>query len=339
MKGIVRSAAVAVVAAQALVAGQGRDVNQVLAEVRSALGGDKIASLRTLVGEGRASRTGPGGQTVESEFEVAMELPDKYRLRTAIAPMGNMTIYRHTGFNGGDLIEEIDRPPNLAGGNVVIRIGGPGGSVLDPQKMTPEQKAEADRARLLAAKREFARLTLGLFANSPAAYPLTFSYVGRAESADGEAEVIGVSGEGGFEARLFVDAATHLPLMLTWMDREPIVIQAGRGGATVAAGGGGTAMIRSIDGTAGPGGGRSGRLSAEEMEKLQKEVEAKRAEAEATRRTVEFRVYYADYRPVGGVKLPHRIQRAIDGKTTEEMVFDTVKVNSKIDAGKFKPTK
>ena len=70
-----------------------------------------------------------------------------------------------------------------------------------------------------------------------------------------------------------------------------------------------------------------------------KDLEARRKEAEAKRRTVEFRVYYADYQTVGGVQLPHRIQRSIDGKPTEEMVFDTIKVNPKIDAKKFQVAK
>ena len=69
------------------------------------------------------------------------------------------------------------------------------------------------------------------------------------------------------------------------------------------------------------------------------EVEAWRKEAEAKRRTDEFRLYYTDYKTVGGIKLPHRIQRSIDGKATEEMVFDSYKVNGKIDADTFRPSK
>ena len=92
-------------------------------------------------------------------------------MRSVLAAMGNMSVYRNSGFNGGQVIEEIDRPPNLAGGGmIVIRMAGPGGAV-DPEKMTPEQKAEFDQKRLLANKKEFAKLALGMFAMSPAAYP------------------------------------------------------------------------------------------------------------------------------------------------------------------------
>ena len=34
---------------------------------------------------------------------------------------------------------------------------------------------------------------------------------------EGKADVLDVTGEGGFAARLFIDQKSHLPLMLTWM--------------------------------------------------------------------------------------------------------------------------
>jgi hypothetical protein len=340
MKHRVMTLAVATLAAGTFVSGQTKDAGQVLADARKALGGDKLAAVTTVSAEGRSLRAGPDGNSRESEFELSLALPDKYLMRSVMAAMGNMSIYRNSGFNGGQVIEEIDRPPNLAGGgNVVIRIAGPGGQAMDPEKMTPEQKAEADKARLVANKKEFARITLGMFAASPAAYPLTFSYEGEAESPDGKADVIGVKGEGGFDVRLFIDQQTHLPLMLSWMDKEPLVMTmggpggpGGPGGNTFVAGGGGGAAVtqrwESAGGTP---------PSKEEMDKRMKEIEARRQEAEARRRTVEYRVFYGDYQAVSGVMVPHRIQRSIDGKPSEELIFDTVKVNPKIDAKKFQP--
>ena len=52
-------------------------------------------------------------------------------------------------------------------------------------------------------------------------YPLTFTHGGTAESPDGTADVVDVKGED-FAARLFIDSKTHLPLMLSWMDKEPL---------------------------------------------------------------------------------------------------------------------
>jgi hypothetical protein len=45
---------------------------------------------------------------------------------------------------------------------------------------------------------------------------VTYAFVGQAEAPQGKADVIDVKGEGNFGARLFIDAQTHLPLMLTW---------------------------------------------------------------------------------------------------------------------------
>ena len=72
---------------------------------------------------------------------------------------------------------------------------------------------------------------------------------------------------------------------------------------------------------------------------MMKDLDARRKEAEAKLRTVEYRIYYGDYKSVGGVQMPHTIQRSVDGKPTEEMIFDTVKVNPKIDAKKFQVAK
>jgi hypothetical protein len=294
--------------------------------------------VKTLTAVGRTTRALPNGTSTESEFEIALELPDKYLMRSVLAAMGNMSVYRNSGFNGGQVIEEIDRPPSLSGGNIVIRMAGPGG-VTDPEKMTAGEKADYDQKRLVANKREFAKLALGMFAMSPAAYPLELADGGQAESPDGKADVIDVKGEGGFSAKLFIDAQTHLPLMLSWMDKEPITMMVGPGG-TVTAGGapaagaaGGNATFTRVE--------RSGGAppTPEEREKMMKDLEARRKEAEAKARTVEYRLYYGDYKTVGGVQLPHRIQRSIDGKPTEEMIFDTIKVNPKIDAKKFQVAK
>lgn len=356
MKSLVTYTGMALIALGVSVIGQGRDANQLLADARQAMGGDKLAAVKTLTATGRTQRTNPRGETVEAEFEVALELPDRYLMRSVMMAMGNMTIYRHSGFNGGQVIDEIDRPPNLSGGGMVmvVRVAGPGGSAVDPEKMTPEQKTEFDRTRLLSNKKDFARLALGMFASPPAVYPLELAYAGEAESPDGKAEVIDIKGEGDFAARMFVDATTHLPLMLSWMDKEPLVMvmggPAGPGGAggvpapgAPPAGGGGREAIAVGVGSGGAfyggSGGGPASMSKEDREKFEKDLEARQKDAEAKRRTVEYRVFYADYQSVGGVMLPHRIQRSIDGKTNEEMIFESFKINPKIDAKRFQISK
>ena len=59
-------------------------------------------------------------------------------------------------------------------------------------------------ARVATLKQDFARLTLGMFASSFPAYPLTFTYVGEAEAPQGKADVLDGKGPNNFTIRLFI---------------------------------------------------------------------------------------------------------------------------------------
>jgi hypothetical protein len=316
-----------VFAAQALVIGQGPDAAKVLADVRAALGGDaRLDGVKSVAVEGRLTRT-TGGQTLSNDFEMAFELPDKFVKREVIAVMGQTSITRTTGFNGDGLIEVVDTPPQMGGGMVITRMAGAGPAGL---QATPEQIAAQQQAILVSNKREFARLSLGIFAGNPAAFPLEFTYAGEAEAPDGKAQVIDVKGAGGFAARLFVDAKTRLPLMLSWMDKEPMRM------TMSGSAGGGSGPVTFAHGVQ-VGGGRQ--VTPEQAEHLRQEMEQKIKEAEANRRTVEYRLIYGDYKTVSGVQMPTRIQRMIDGQATEELSLEKIKVNTKIDPRKFEVTK
>jgi hypothetical protein len=317
-------------AAPAFLVGQGEDIGRILSEARKALGGEKLAAVKTLAVTGKTQRTRPDGMTSENDFELLMELPDKFMKRDVVMAMGSTSIYRMSGFNGEGLINEMDTPPHLSTGGAVIRMM-PSGSGLAPgATATPEQIAENNKRMLTTNKQEFARLVLGMFASSFDAYPLQFTYGGQAESADGKAHVVEVKGAENFTARLFLDTKTNLPLMLSWMEKEPLRLQMGPGRA--AGGGGGNVQV--MHGMAMGGG-----MSQAEREQMQKDMEAAIKDAEAKRRVVEYRLFYGDYKTFSGVKLPTRIQRMIDGTATDELSFDKVQVNAKIDPKKFQPTK
>jgi len=318
MRKLMNVLVVTLVAGPALVLGQAGDVNKVLADMRAALGGaDTVAAVKTVTAVGRSARTNANGMTTEGDIELAMELPDKYVARTVLANLGTMSVYRNAGFNGNGVINETENPPNLAGGGMVmIRMAGSAGP---GQTQTPEEKAAADERMILAAKKDFARMTLGMFGSSYDAFPLEFSYAGLAESADGKAHVIGVKGADNFDAKLFVDAQTHMPLMLTWSDKEPLQ------------------MVQNINRGGGPGGGQP--PSQEEVKKMMADAEARMKAAEAARKVVEYRIYYSNFKAVNGVKLPHTLQRSIDGKPTEETTFEQIKINPKIDKQKFTVSK
>lgn len=313
--------------------GQTSDATKVLADARQALGGEKkLDALKSLTVTGRSIRTMPNGQSSEGDFEMAMELPDKFVRRDVLAAMGTMSVYRLSGFNGDGVINEVDTPPQLsAGGNVqiIMRGVGPGGVGATGGEPTPEQKEAARRSVLNTAKTDFARLALGFLAKSPPSVPLTMTYAGSAESPDGTADVIDVKGDNDFAAKLFIDSKTHLPLMLNWMDRERLVITRT---ATAPGSGGGGAV--SFSGSASPA-----NMSPEDRKKFEDDTARQVKEAQAKRRTVEYRLFYSDYKNVDGVMVPHRIQTSIDGKPTEEITFEKVKANQKIDAKRFEVSK
>lgn len=166
---------------------------KIIAAVRQALGGEtKIAAVKTFTATGR-TRQVRGDNLVPIEFEIACELPDKYMRKDEVPAQESGPT--STGFNGNQ-------------------------AILLPLPSPPPPDA-ARLARATAAKQDFARLMLGMFGGSSSAYPLTFAYVGQAESPTGKADVIDARGPANFTARLFVYSDTHLPIMVSWQAPAP----------------------------------------------------------------------------------------------------------------------
>ena len=325
---------VAMVAVEALVVGQGVDVGKVagvVAAARQALGGSASGpTIKSLTATGRVVRARSDGSTSESDFEIALQLPDKYMKRDVLAAIGDITLYRHSGFNGDTLINATDAPPGMSAGATGggMRIT-PSGTGRAGQQMTPAEREDADRKLLQTIRQDFTRLALGMFMMSAANYPVEFAYAGQADATAGKADVLDVKGAGDFNGKLFLDGASHMPLMLSWMDKEPLVFTMGPGsGTTQFSSGGGTLQVVA-------GGGRQA-MGPDEIAQMQRDMETRRQEAEAKRRVVEYRLFYTDYKAFDGIKLPTRIQKTIEGRPSEELTLKSVKVNAKIDPKKFK---
>ena len=167
----------------------------VRAAARDDLGGEKrLTGVRSIVASGQ-TRQLQGNNLVPIVFEISIELPDKYIRRDEIPlrDTGPTTI----GFNGSELIQSPAPPPP------------PPGAKAPPPEVVRQTRA-------LTARQDFARLALGMFAESFEAYPLTFVHVGEAEAPQGKADVLEAKGPGNFTARLFVHRDTHLPVMVAW---------------------------------------------------------------------------------------------------------------------------
>ena len=153
---------------------------------------------------------------------------------------------------------------------------------------------------------------LGMFAGTPASFPLTYTYVGQAEAPQGKADVIDVKGPNNFAARLFI-ADNGLPLMLTWQAPGPPGGAPGGPPPGAAPGPPGGAPAGPPPGAASPGA----------------------PAAAAAKPPVEQRLFFADYKEVDGLKLPFRLRRAAGRETTEETTFDRYRINPKIAPAKF----
>jgi hypothetical protein len=171
------------------------DAAQVLAAAREALGGEKrLSAVRTFTATGR-TRQVRGNNLVPIEFEIYCALPDRF-VRTDEFPAQDADPTTQ-GFNGDDLIQ-LPPPPSVAG-----RGGG---------SPAPGQAQQC----VATVKQDFVRLTLGMFATSFPAYPLTFKYIAQGEAPEGKADILDVAGPINFSARFVVQRDTHLPVMLMW---------------------------------------------------------------------------------------------------------------------------
>jgi hypothetical protein len=250
----------------------------------------------------------------------------------AQTPMGNVSLT--IGFNGPALIQDTEMPQAPGGAVRMFVAGGAGPNA------SPEEQRAADTKAIATQKQEFARMALGIFGDSTPAFPLQFTYGGVAEAPDGKADIINVKGEGDFAGKLFIDQKSHLPLMYSWMAKEPVnmVQSTSRSGGP----GGGSSSGGGMVTTFGPGGGgRTGgsKMSQEDQDKMMKDLQDQMKAAEANRKTVEFRVYYGNFQDVDGLKLPHSFQQSIAGNAASEITIEKYKVNPKIDPKRFEPKK
>ena len=296
---------------------------QILAEARKAMGGDKLAGVTSILVTGQTRRV-RGDNLVPIEFEIAIELPDKYVRKDEVPAEESEPT--STGFTGSEVIQFPLPPAGRPGGPAPTPPAGAAGRPGGPPAPSPAQLEAQQTARLNNAKQDFARLALGIFADSLATYPMTFGYAAQAQAPQGTADVLDVRGPANFTARLFIATDTHLPIMLSWQAPPSGVVVTTPGQPaprTVAPG----AVI--VAAPAAP----AATATAEEKENYTKQVAAMRQKALAT--PVEHRLYYADYRDTDGVKLPFRLRRAIGADTTEETTFDRFRLNTKIDPRKF----
>jgi hypothetical protein len=277
-----------------------------LAEARKAIGGDdKLAAIKRLQVSGTFLRSTGPDQVIDGDFDVFIELPDKYR-RNEITGFAGANVERTEALNGADVWDDssggLTQGRGFGGGGGFPRNGRGGGGDRGgggggfrgggfDRGRNPNQNAGAAQADATSAderakellrrtrRAELARLALVwlMDADGPVAW------IGTAQAPEGTADVLEVRPANGVPTRLFLEPTTHLPLMITWSG------QAGRGGD-----------VRRR-GAAAPAAPPQGQATLE--------------------------LHMSDYKTVNGIKLPHLITRGPEGITQEELKIKSFKIN------------
>ena len=306
MRGYVAGVAVAAVLVAAPFAQQ-KDAAAVLAEMRQAIGGAAaLDGVKTFsVGGSRTLSTPAGDRRLSLEWLAI--LPDHF-LETTRESMA------------GPISSEIIYYNGIAGGRAIRKTDSRGMPMPETKYVnnSPEAIAARERMTFMRQARAYSRILLALTGSSSGVYPLQFTYAGT-ESAEGKSyDVIDATGPDGFTSRLHVDAVTHLPAMLTWLEELPTVVTTV---STVVT----TTTVRV------PAGGSPPVLPPPT---LPTPSPPPSSSTTASRGSAPCRWLFKDFKVQDGIKWPRVIEEEFDGKT-EEIRLGRVKINPKLEARKF----
>lgn len=274
---------------------------ETVAKARKALGGEKLATLKSLTATGTYRRIpGPGMRVqmgghgagpseapsvITGEREVSVVLPDSY-VKADSMQNGMITLLEGLSEGKG----WTDSRSHM-GGMVMMRAFGDG------------SQESIDRG----VRGNLARYMLIWTLSAPG---VSYTSAGVAEAPDGKADVIEAKGPDGLAARLFLDQETHLPLMMTYRAK----VLAGSSQMRMPALGGGHP----------------------DPEKL-KEQMAKMPPPDM--KDVEMQIRISDYEKVSGVQLPKLITWSIDGALSEEFEVTKYVLNPALSPDKFRKGK
>jgi hypothetical protein len=261
---------------------------QLLAQARTALGGERnLSKVKGLTATGTYQRTQQDRQ-LSGEITIDLQLPDKFLRTESLSPVGDIQLITEQGVNGEKLLRSSRT------------VNAPPGAMI---RLPPPPTGDAETQAIRNARADMARTALAFLLTSPASLPLEFTAGGEAESEDGKADVVDVTGPANFTAKLLLDQKSHRPLMLMYRGVQPRVVVQTQGPMPAAP----------ADGAASHGA----------------------PDAPPAGQLVDITLYLDDYRSVDGVLLPHHMSRSIDGKPAEETVFKTIKINPAFKADTF----
>lgn len=194
--------------------------NDILAAARAALGGSKLSAIQSLSVWGPDQRASGAG-----EVALSMELAGKFlREQTSLANGGQITRMSMgedgVGSVGGGMPGD-DGGPALGLG----QAEGLNGSNYWMKNATgvinnTDRPEAAAAARKRAFVESFARFAIAFTLSAPANFPVAFTYGGQVEAPGGMADAIEGKGPEGFLIHLFIDAKSHVPIMMNYRNGE-----------------------------------------------------------------------------------------------------------------------
>lgn len=194
-----------------------REVNAdtLLEACRVALGGsDALDAVRALRAEGRSARV-IGPLKVGGAVTLELERPDRY-LRTDRLSIGGVVGQTALGYRGEALIQR---------------------SSGDRTAAAPGQPDTEEQGRMAAKglRRELRFMLLGFFAGAVDRSIRAVELLGTAEAPDGRADAIRITFEDDSVVTFYIDAVTHLPLMVGWEAPDALSTVAARSGNALSA--------------------------------------------------------------------------------------------------------
>jgi len=176
-------------------------------------GADKLSGVKTLQVNGTTKRAN-GNFNLEGDTELFFELPDKFRRNESLTIGGGTGIDRKDILNGNEFSSEVSG--DAFGGRGRGRFAGGGGGAQGGADgrgaPTPEQQERLREFQRRNLQSEVSRLLIALLLKSDT----PFRWIGTAQAPEGSADVLEVKTPDGVATRVFIDAMSHIPLMLSW---------------------------------------------------------------------------------------------------------------------------
>jgi hypothetical protein len=186
---------------------------EVLECARAALGGTKLDSVQSL------AVWGPDRHGAQSAM-LALSIDLSGRFLKELTTFSSGGQVQRVGVSEDGATAGAGGMPGDDGGPALIAGTSEGLSAGNYWSRTPPGRSSLGNtaARQRSFADIFARFALAFTLSPPANFPVSFVYGGRLETPGGMADALDGIGPGDFSVRLFIDAKTHLPLMMNYRD-------------------------------------------------------------------------------------------------------------------------